>query len=420
MRGMNRPLLPDRHRARPPHPRPRRLRHRSGAGAPRADRAREPEGQRDRHAHRRARARRRAREGRRAGARRRARTALRPADRAQGPLRDARHPHDVRVADLSATTCPTSTRSSSSGRSAAGAITLGKSNTPEFGAGSQTFNEVFGRTLNPYDPTKTCGGSSGGAAVALACGMVPIADGSDLGGSLRNPASFCNVVGLRPSLNRVPVWPAEAPWLGLSTHGPMARTVEDVALLLSVMAGPDRRAPLAIAEPASAFGRRSRATSAACGSRGRRTSAACPSTPASRRDRRDSARSSTDLGCAVDDGHPDFTDAREIFQVWRAVAFLAKYGAAPRAAPPPDEGHRDLEHRAGREAHRRARSRRRSRGARPSTTASARSWRSGRSCVLPVDAGPALRRHAALRHRDQRRAAARPTSTGCASARTSR
>jgi amidase len=86
----------------------------------------------------------------------------------------------------------------------AGAITLGKTNTPEFGAGSQTYNEVFGETLNPYDPTRTCGGSSGGAAVALACGMLPIADGSDMGGSLRNPASFCNVVGFRPSPGRVP------------------------------------------------------------------------------------------------------------------------------------------------------------------------------------------------------------------------
>ena len=81
----------------------------------------------------------------------------------------------------------------------AGAITIGKTNTPEFGAGSQTFNEVFGATRNPYDQTKTCGGSSGGAAVALAAGMLPIADGSDIGGSLRNPASFCNVVGFRPS-----------------------------------------------------------------------------------------------------------------------------------------------------------------------------------------------------------------------------
>src|SRR5215210_5503424 len=81
----------------------------------------------------------------------------------------------------------------------AGAITIGKTNTPEFGAGSQTYNEVFGETLNPYDTTRTCGGSSGGAAVALACGMVPLAYGSDMGGSLRNPASFCNVVGFRPS-----------------------------------------------------------------------------------------------------------------------------------------------------------------------------------------------------------------------------
>jgi amidase len=93
----------------------------------------------------------------------------------------------------------------------AGAITVGKTNTPEFGAGSQTYNEVFGETLNPYDTGKTCGGSSGGAAVALACGMQPIADGSDLGGSLRNPASFCNVVGFRTSPGRVPVWPNPSP-----------------------------------------------------------------------------------------------------------------------------------------------------------------------------------------------------------------
>src|SRR5204862_821723 len=94
----------------------------------------------------------------------------------------------------------------------AGAITLGKTNTPEFGAGSQTFNTVFGATRNPWDLTKTCGGSSGGAAVALACGMVPIADGSDFGGSLRNPASFCNIAGFRPSSGRVPAWPAANAW----------------------------------------------------------------------------------------------------------------------------------------------------------------------------------------------------------------
>src|SRR5215212_6571304 len=119
----------------------------------------------------------------------------------------------------------------------AGAISVGKTNTPEFGAGSQTFNEVFGETLNPYDVTRTCGGSSGGAAVALACGMVPLADGSDMGGSLRNPAAFCNVVGFRPSPGRVSN--GRGSWSPLSTSGPMARSVADVALFLSVLAAPD-------------------------------------------------------------------------------------------------------------------------------------------------------------------------------------
>ena len=107
----------------------------------------------------------------------------------------------------------------------AGAITIGKTNTPEFGAGSQTFNPVFGATRNPWDLSKTCGGSSGGAAVALACGMLPIADGSDFGGSLRNPASFCSVVGFRPSPGRVPSVPSRNAWSPLSVVGPMARNV---------------------------------------------------------------------------------------------------------------------------------------------------------------------------------------------------
>ncbi|HEY9181649.1 MAG TPA: amidase family protein, partial [Gammaproteobacteria bacterium] len=130
----------------------------------------------------------------------------------------------------------------------AGAIVIGKTNTPEFGAGSQTFNALFGATRNPYDPTKTCGGSSGGAAVALACGMLPLADGTDLGGSLRNPASFCNVVGFRPSPGRVPRLHAR-PDDTLGVHGPMARSVDDLALLLSVMAGPDPRDPMSLPEP---------------------------------------------------------------------------------------------------------------------------------------------------------------------------
>jgi amidase len=134
---------------------------------------------------------------------------------------------------------------------AAGAITCGKTNTPEFGAGSQTFNSVFGATRNPYDLTKTCGGSSGGAAVALACGMVPIADGSDTGGSLRNPAAFCNVVGIRPSPGRVPSGTSN--WSPLSVSGPMARSVADVALFLSVLAGFDPGSPLSIPEDGSRF-----------------------------------------------------------------------------------------------------------------------------------------------------------------------
>src|SRR3972149_6703211 len=136
---------------------------------------------------------------------------------------------------------------------AAGAISIGKTNTPEFGAGSQTFNAVFGKTLNPYDSSKTCGGSSGGSAVALATGMVPLADGSDMGGSLRCPANFCNIVGLRTSPGRVPIWPAKTGWSTLGVQGPMARTVEDCALMLSVIAGRDARSPIAIAEPGSLF-----------------------------------------------------------------------------------------------------------------------------------------------------------------------
>src|SRR5436190_6585472 len=129
---------------------------------------------------------------------------------------------------------------------AAGAITLGKTNTPEFGAGSQTFNKVFGATRNPYDLSKTSGGSSGGAAAAVAAGMLPFADGSDLAASLRNPGNYCNLVGFRPTPGRVPSWPAVNAWDTLSVMGPMAHTVADAALLFSAMAGPDPRAPTSI------------------------------------------------------------------------------------------------------------------------------------------------------------------------------
>ena len=134
-----------------------------------------------------------------------------------------------------------------------GAIMLGKSNTPEFGAGSHTFNPVFGLTRNPWNPARSCGGSSGGAAVAVACGMAALADGSDLGGSLRNPPAFCGVVGLRPSIGRVPEDGPMATRVRLPVAGPIARTVADTALLLATLAGPHPNAPNALPEPGSAF-----------------------------------------------------------------------------------------------------------------------------------------------------------------------
>ena len=208
----------------------------------------------------------------------------------------------------------------------AGAITIGKTNTPEFGAGSQTFNAVFGAIRTPYDPTKTCGGSSGGAAVALATGMVPIADGSDLGGSLRNPASFCNVVGLRCSPGRVPRWPSVAPWFPFDVHGPMARTVGDVALLLDAIAGPDPRAPLSLGVPGARF-----ADALDRDFDGVRIAwspdlGGLPVETAVTQvlDRHRTTLES--LGCVSLDGHPDLRDADEIFITWRAWYYELAFG----------------------------------------------------------------------------------------------
>jgi amidase len=200
----------------------------------------------------------------------------------------------------------------------AGAVSLGKTNTPEFGAGSQTFNSVFGATRNPFDLGKTCGGSSGGAAAALACGMLAIADGSDLGGSLRNPASFCNVVGLRPSTGRVPNWPSFSAWFPLAVVGPMARTVADAALMLSAIAGPDARAPISLQEDGKRFG-----AALDRSFRGARIawSADLGGLPVQRevREAVDAQRKVfVDLGCTVEDATPDLRDADEIFGVMRA------------------------------------------------------------------------------------------------------
>ncbi|MEM7093010.1 MAG: amidase [Actinomycetota bacterium] len=203
----------------------------------------------------------------------------------------------------------------------AGAISIGKSNTPEFGAGSQTFNEVFGATANPYDTGRTCGGSSGGAAVALASGMVPLADGSDMGGSLRNPASFCNVVGLRPSPGRVPAWPKSDAWSHLSTEGPMGRTVDDVALLLAAQAGPDPRSPIALETPGADF-----VPPVGTPDHGLRIAWApdlggLPIDPAVRTALAGVPGTFEALGHHVAEAAPDLSDAREVFSTLRAWSF---------------------------------------------------------------------------------------------------
>jgi amidase len=204
---------------------------------------------------------------------------------------------------------------------AAGAISVGKTNVPEFAAGSQTFNPVFGATHNPYDPSKTCGGSSGGAAVALATGMVALADGTDLGGSLRNPANFCNVVGLRPSLGRVPQWPSENAWQQVAVSGPMGRTVGDVALLLSVLAGPDARDPIALGEDGTRF-RAPLETDV----RGTRVAwsadlGGLPVDPAVRAVLVAQRATFAALGCTVEDAEPDLHEADEVFFVLRGLLY---------------------------------------------------------------------------------------------------
>jgi amidase len=211
---------------------------------------------------------------------------------------------------------------------AAGAIAVGKTNTPEFGAGSQTFNPVFGATLNPYDLTKTCGGSSGGAAVALACNMLPLADGSDMGGSLRNPASFCNVVGLRTSPGRVPIWPAAAAWSPLSVDGPMGRSVEDVALLLSAIAGPDGRSPIALADPGSAFSAPLDRDFKGVRIAWWRDLGGLPVDPRVRHVVNEQRRVFESLGCIVEDAEPRFAGFDAVFKTLRAMAFLT--GVAER------------------------------------------------------------------------------------------
>ena len=217
----------------------------------------------------------------------------------------------------------------------AGAVMVGKTNTPEFGAGSHTFNPVFGPTRNPYALTRTPGGSSGGAAAALAARMLPLCDGSDLGGSLRNPAAFCNIVGFRPSPGRVPAITAHDPWSSLPVRGPMARTVADVALYLRAMAGPDPRSPVSINQSPDAF-----ACSLDRDLTGTRVAwspdaGGLPVDPVIRAALEKAPDLLADLGCEVVEAWPDLSDAAQIFQARRAWLFAVGY--APLLAE-----HRDL------------------------------------------------------------------------------
>ena len=216
----------------------------------------------------------------------------------------------------------------------AGTVRLGKTNTPEFAAGSHTFNPVFGVTRNPYALERSAGGSSGGSAAALAAGMVPVADGNDMGGSLRNPAAFCNVVGLRPSPGRVPVRPSQLAWSSLSVQGPMGRTVSDVALGLSVMAGPDPRVPIALEAPGKQF-----APPLAEDLRGMRVAWApdlggrVPLDAPVRDVLLRQAQVLEELGATVVEDCPDLDGADEVFTTLRALLFVTLYDDVVRSHP---------------------------------------------------------------------------------------
>jgi amidase len=210
---------------------------------------------------------------------------------------------------------------------AEGGIIYAKSNTPEFGAGANTFNDVFGATLNPYDTSRSAAGSSGGAAAALATGMAWLAHGSDMGGSLRNPASFCGVVGMRPTVGRVAQSRGVSVDATLSVQGPMARTVEDLALLLDAMSGDDPRDALSKPRPAETF-----LAAARSGRKPARVAYSAdlgitPVDPEVVELTRRAAYRLADAGVTVEEAHPDLSEAHECFQVLRAQSFVNSFGA---------------------------------------------------------------------------------------------
>lgn len=214
---------------------------------------------------------------------------------------------------------------------AAGAITLGKTNTPEFGAGSNTFNAVFGATRNAWDLTRTVGGSSGGAACALNCGLVPLAGGSDTGGSLRNPAAWNNVVGFRPSPGRVT--DDDNSWSPLSTGGPMARTVADAALFLSAISGPHAPDPLALSDDPALF--RAPLERSLKGVRVAwfTSMGGLPFEPEIARVVHAQRQVFLDQGCIVEDAEPAFDGVDEAFPILRHLSYHARYAAPARANP---------------------------------------------------------------------------------------
>lgn len=200
----------------------------------------------------------------------------------------------------------------------AGAVIMGKTNVPEFGAGAHTFNPVFGASRNAYDTTRTVGGSSGGAALGLAARMFPIANGSDTGGSLRIPGNFNNVVGLRPAPGRVPFHPTSLGWYTMGVPGPLARTAADTSLLLSAMAGPDDRSPISIQQPGDLFAEPLERDFAGVRVAWSRDLGQLPVEPAVTAVLESQRHVFDELGCVVEEAHLDLSDAEEIFRILRA------------------------------------------------------------------------------------------------------
>jgi amidase len=213
-----------------------------------------------------------------------------------------------------------------------GGVVIAKSNTPEFGAGAATFNEVFGPTRNPWDRDRTCGGSSGGSAAALATRQVWLATGSDLGGSLRTPAAFCSVVGLRPSPGRVARGPAERPFDTLSVEGPMARDVADCALMLDAMAGAHPEDPLALPAPAEPFLAAALAAELPARIAWSDDLGITPVDPEVRAVCRAAVERLAGAGVEVVEARPDLGTAPDVFQALRAAGFVADLGPLYEAA----------------------------------------------------------------------------------------